>query len=81
MKDSRPHGSVGILAADVCFGRAHIMLLEREKIKRQTIAHRRLQHRKNAAQNDQPDEPGSLLIQPAVCLKFSDDVQHRIHRT
>ncbi len=44
-----PHGSVGIFAADVCFGRGHIILLEREKIKRQTIEHRRLQHRKNAA--------------------------------
>jgi hypothetical protein len=35
--------------ADVCFGRGHIILLEREKIKRQTIEHRRLQHRKIAA--------------------------------
>jgi hypothetical protein len=35
--------------ADVYFGRGHIILLEREKIKRQTIEHRRLQHRKNAA--------------------------------
>ncbi len=35
--------------ADVYFGRGHIILMQREKIKRQTIEQRRLQHRKNAA--------------------------------
>ena len=52
-----------------------IVLLEREKIKRQTIEHRRLQHRKIAARYDHPDAPRPLLIQPAVCRKFSDDGQ------
>ncbi len=46
----RYHESLGNLTpADVYFGRGHIILLEREKIKRQTIEHRRLQHRKYAA--------------------------------
>ena len=35
--------------ADVYFGRAETILLERERIKRQTIANRRLQHHLNAA--------------------------------
>jgi hypothetical protein len=33
--------------ADVYFGRGQTILLEREKIKQQTIEHRRLQHRKH----------------------------------
>jgi len=46
----RYHESISNLTpADVYFGRSHIILLEREKIKRQTIEHRRLQYRKNAA--------------------------------
>ncbi len=46
----RYHESLGNLTpADVYHGRGHIILLEREKIKRQTIALRRLQHQKNAA--------------------------------
>jgi transposase InsO family protein len=44
------HESISNLTpADVYFGRGHIILLEREKIKRKTIEHRRLQHRKHAA--------------------------------
>ncbi len=35
--------------ADVYFGRAETILLERERIKRQTIANRRLQHHLHAA--------------------------------
>ena len=35
--------------ADVYFGRAETILLERERIKRQTIANRRLQHQLRAA--------------------------------
>jgi hypothetical protein len=35
--------------ADVYFGRASDILAERERIKRQTIANRRLQHRLHAA--------------------------------
>jgi transposase InsO family protein/transposase-like protein len=46
----RYHESLGNLTpADVYFGRGHIIQLEREKIKRQTIEQRRLQHRKCAA--------------------------------
>jgi transposase InsO family protein len=46
----RYHESLGNLTpADVYFGRGKTILLEREKIKRQTIEHRRLQHRKSAA--------------------------------
>ena len=35
--------------ADIYFGRAEAILLERERIKRQTIANRRLQHQLHAA--------------------------------
>ncbi len=46
----RYHESINNLTpADVYFGRGQTILLEREKIKRQTIEHRRLQHRKSAA--------------------------------
>ncbi len=46
----RYHESLGNLTpADVDFGRGQTILLESEKIKRQTIEHRRLQHRKSAA--------------------------------
>ncbi len=46
----RYHESISNLTpADVYFGRGHIILLEREKIKRKTIENRRLQHRKNTA--------------------------------
>ena len=47
---ARYHESLGNLTpADVYFGRAETILLERERIKRQTIANRRLQHQLNAA--------------------------------
>ena len=46
----RYHESLSNLTpADVYFGRGQTILLEREKIKRKTIEHRRLQHRKSAA--------------------------------
>lgn len=46
----RYHESLGNLTpADVYFGRGRTILLERERIKRKTIEHRRLQHRKAAA--------------------------------
>ena len=38
-----------IWLADVYCGRGQVILLQRERIKRQTIEHRRLQHRKSAA--------------------------------
>jgi putative transposase len=47
---ARYHESLGNLTpADVYFGRAESILLERERIKRQTIANRHLQHRLQAA--------------------------------
>jgi putative transposase len=46
----RYHESIGNLTpADVYFGRGHTILIEREKIKRKTIANRRLMHRQQAA--------------------------------
>jgi putative transposase len=46
----RYHESLGNLTpADVYFGRGNTILLERERIKRQTIANRRLLHRRQAA--------------------------------
>ncbi|MFZ0605045.1 MAG: integrase core domain-containing protein, partial [Roseiarcus sp.] len=47
---ARYHESLGNLTpADVYLGRAEAILLERERIKRQTIANRRLQHQLRAA--------------------------------
>ena len=46
----RYHESIDNLTpADVYFGRAENILTERERIKRETIANRRLQHRLQAA--------------------------------
>jgi putative transposase len=46
----RYHESLGNLTpADVYFGRGQTILIERERIKRQTIANRRLQYRQQAA--------------------------------
>jgi len=46
----RYHESIGNLTpADVYFGRGQTILIERERIKRQTIANRRLLHRQHAA--------------------------------
>ncbi len=46
----RYHESLDNLTpADVYFGRGQTILLERERIKRNTIEHRRLQHRRSAA--------------------------------
>jgi RNA-directed DNA polymerase len=47
---ARYHESLDNLTpADVYFGRAETILLERERIKRQTIAYRRLRHQLDAA--------------------------------
>ena len=46
----RYHESLeNLTPADVYFGRGHTILIERERIKRQTIANRRLLHRQQAA--------------------------------
>jgi putative transposase len=48
--ECRYHESIDNLTpADVYFGRGHTILLHRERIKRQTIAKRRLQHQRQAA--------------------------------
>ena len=48
--DRRYHESIGNLTpADVYFGRGQTVLIERGRIKRQTIANRRLMHRQQAA--------------------------------
>ena len=46
----RYHESLdNVTPADAYFGRAYEIIRQRERIKRQTIEHRRLQHRKLAA--------------------------------
>jgi hypothetical protein len=46
----RYHESIhNLTPADVYFGRGQTILLQRERIKRQTIAQRRLQHKRQAA--------------------------------
>ena len=46
----RYHESLdNVTPADAYFGRAAAIIKQRERIKRQTIQHRRLQHRKIAA--------------------------------
>ncbi len=68
----RYHESLGSLTpADVYFGRGETILLERERIKRQTIAHRRLQHHVRAASTS--DEPEPPFRRPESSLKSSDD--------
>jgi putative transposase len=50
---SRYHESIDNLTpANVYFGRGPIILAERERIKRQTITHRRLQHQLHATPPD-----------------------------
>jgi hypothetical protein len=57
---ARYHESLGNLTpADVYFGRAETILLERERIKRQTSANRRLQHRLQAARVAGPQAPSA----------------------
>jgi len=47
---ARPHESLGNLTpADVYLGRGEAILAERERIKRQTLTQRRLQHHAGAA--------------------------------
>ena len=60
---ARYHESLDNLTpADVFFGRAEAILLERERIKRQTIANRRLQHQLHAAARV---EPAHAIARPA----------------
>ena len=63
--------------ADVHFGRAEAILLERERIKRQTIANRRLQRMSVCRIISLTDDPEPPFREPAICLKSSDDGQLR----
>ena len=77
---ARYHDSLDNLTpADVYFGRAEAVLLERERITRQTIANRRLQHHLPACRiisiTDDPEPP---FCRPPICLKSSDDGHLRI---
>ena len=59
----RYHGSLNSLTpTDVYFGRGQTILLEREKIKRKTIEHRRLLYRDAAAWNYQLGEARAFVI-------------------
>ena len=59
----RYHESLNNLTpADVYFERGQTILLERERIKRKTIEHRRLQHRDADVYNYQPSEPEPPLF-------------------
>ena len=72
---ARYHESLDNLTpADVYFGRAERILLEHERIKRLTIANRRLQHRLQAAwhHNRGPEPPFLTLTK---CPNSSDDGQ------
>ncbi len=72
----RYHESLNnVTPADAYFGRANDIIRQRERIKRQTIEHRRLQHRKFAASHQPPDEAVTPLIYAASCAKCSDDGQ------
>jgi hypothetical protein len=60
--DCRYHESIDNLSpADVYFGRGRTILPQRERIKTQTIAKRRLQHQRRAAQYHQTEEREPLF--------------------
>ena len=70
----RYHESLDNLTpADVYFGRGQTIMLQRERIKRETINQRRLLYRKAAASNDKLDGPEPPLAQRANCPKNPDD--------
>jgi hypothetical protein len=71
---ARHHESLANLTpADVYFGQAETILLERERIKPKTIANRRLQNRRRAAQPQPPMIQKPPFGEPTRCLKSSDD--------
>jgi hypothetical protein len=70
----RYYEAIGNLTpADVYFGRGQTILLEREKIKRQTIQHRRLNHRTIAAWHQSADAPDPLFQLDPNHIFLSDD--------
>jgi putative transposase len=68
----RYHESLNnVTPADGYFGRAPAIIKQRERIKRQTIEYRRLQHRKLAAQHQHPDETRTpLILHRKLCRMF-----------
>jgi putative transposase len=73
---ARYHVSLDNLTpADLYFGRAEAVLLERERIKRETIANRRLQHQLAGRIISITGDPEPPFCKPAICLKSSDDGQ------
>src|SRR5690606_27687970 len=74
----RYHESISNLTpADVYFGRGDIIMMQRERIKRETITQRRWLPRDAAAYNDNPDELEPPLAQTACCPKKPDDGHHQ----
>ena len=70
----RYHESLkNLTPADVYFGRGQTILLQRERIKRDTIRKRRLQHQIESRLTSNPDEPEPPLAHAANCLKAFDD--------
>jgi hypothetical protein len=59
--------------ADVYFRRSQTTLLQSERTKQKTIERWRLQHRKSAALNDQPDVPEPPIIQTPRCPNVFGD--------
>jgi hypothetical protein len=73
---ARFHDGLGnVTPAEACFGPTADILRERASIKRQTIEHWRLQHRKIAASTSTPDEASSSLNPGPACPKTSHGVQ------
>jgi putative transposase len=73
----RYHESIANLTpADVYFGRGQTILLDRERIKRDTFKTRRLHHR-GMLHNIEPDAPDPLFDLAAINLKLSDDGHER----
>ena len=69
----RYHESLSNLTpADVYFGRGETILLERERIKHQTIANRRLQHHVRAASLQPANEPEHPFRRTESSLRLSD---------
>ena len=67
---ARAHESLGnVTPADVYFGRGEGILVERERIKRQTLMERRLRHHAQAALHLAPDGPEPSLLNTAECPK------------
>ena len=61
--------------ADVYFGRGQTILLQRERIKRDSIRKRRLQHTDESRLDLKPEGPEPPLRHAANCLKAYDDGQ------